>query len=153
MKTFCLALISVFFMTNINAQFVRSEAVTWDRFPPEVQKPGYDLYKHFVGQMDTTREPEDVLLFSKDNGHYPYFDLFKLYYVIVGHYTKKVKYISDIVVADTRNLSVEDRNNDGMYEIYRKYIKDGKFKTDSAGNHLKAVWLYDRIYMKDSNGK
>ena len=47
---------------------------------------------------------EEVMLFGRDNGHYPPFDLFKAYYAIVDNYTKEIQYISDeIYVTDKYN--------------------------------------------------
>ena len=69
------------------------------------------------------------MLFGRDNGHYPTFDLFKAYYAIVDNYTKEIQYISDeIYVTDKYNLLVEDRNKDGISELYISYFKDGKFR-------------------------
>ncbi len=62
------------------------------------------------------------------------FDLFKFYYVIVDNYTKEIQYISDeIYVTDKYALTVEDRNNDGISELYIDYFKDGKFTVDERG--------------------
>ena len=43
--------------------------------------------------MDDDAAMEEVMLFGRDNGHYPTFDLFKFYYVIVDNYTKEIQYI------------------------------------------------------------
>ena len=65
--------------------------------------------------MDDDTAMEEVMLFGRDNGHYPTFDLFKFYYVIVDNYTREIQYISDeIYVTDKYTLTVEDRNNDGI---------------------------------------
>ena len=82
----------------------------------------------------------------EDNGHYPTFDLFKFYYVIVDNYTKEIQYISDeIYVTDKYALTVEDRNNDGISELYIDYFKDGKFTVDERGYNLRTTRCYDRI--------
>lgn len=99
--------------------------------------------------MDNDRSLEEVMLFSAHNGHYPYFDLFKNYYVIIDYYTKEIKYMSDIVVSTQRDLTLEDRNNDGKYELYRTYFRDGEFSVDEHGNNLKTTWVYDCIEWKD----
>mgnify|MGYP006350382285 FL=1 len=86
------------------------------------------------------------MLFGHDNGHYPTFDLFKAYYAIVDNYTKEIQYISDeIYVTDKYNLLVEDRNKDGISELYISYFKDGKFSVDEQGYNLRPTRCYDRI--------
>lgn len=44
-----------------------------------------------------------------------------------------------------RSLLLEDRNNDGKFELYRHYFKDGNFTVDEAGNNLSVAWVYDCI--------
>ena len=96
--------------------------------------------------MDDDAAMEEVMLFGRDNGHYPTFDLFKFYYVIVDNYTKEIQYISDeIYVTDKYTLTVEDRNNDGISELYIDYFKDGKFTVDERGYNLRTTRCYDRI--------
>jgi chitinase len=95
--------------------------------------------------MDDDPQLEEVFLFSADNGHYPYFDVFRTYYIIVGYHTKEVKYRSDITFTTERKLVAEDRNNDGKYELYRHYFREGRFTVDEEGNHLSATWVYDSI--------
>jgi chitinase len=130
---------------KIHAQYHTSEVRSWDRYPPEVQLRGFGVNKSQLIQMDDDPQLEEIFLFSSDNGHYPYFDLFKIYYVIMDYYTKEVKYKSDVVISTERNLILEDRNNDGKFELYRRYIKDGKFTVDKDGNNLSAKWVYDCI--------
>jgi len=130
---------------NAYSQFQVNTQRTWDKYPPEVQEPGFGLHSSQLVQMDDDQALEEVMIFSAHNGHYPYFDLFKNYYVIVDNYTKEVKYKSDIVISTRRELVLEDRNNDGKYELYRSYFKDGHFTVDEFGNNLKTTWLYDRI--------
>lgn len=127
------------------AQFHISEARTWDKYPPEVQLKGFGLNKSQLVQMDSDPQMEEVLLFSSDNGHYPYFDLFKTYYVIVDNYTKQVEYKSDVVISTRRELVLEDRNNDERFELYRSYFREGKFTVDEYGNNLAVTWVYDCI--------
>ena len=146
-----LILIVTLFLLVTNAtygQFITSKPSDWDRFPPEIQKPGFGLFIGQRIQMDDSDELEDVLLFSADNGHYPYFDIFKCYYVILGYYSKKVKHISDVTLSDKRELLLEDRNNDGKFELYRRYMKDGQFTVDRNGNNLKTKWQFDRVEWK-----
>jgi chitinase len=120
-----------------------------DQYPPEAQKRGFGLHKSETAQMDDDPVPETVLLFSAHNGHYPYFDLFRNYYVIIDRYTGKIKYMSDVVVSTDREITLEDRNHDGKYELYRRYFKDGKFSTDEKGNKLSVTWMYDTIEFKN----
>jgi chitinase len=136
--------------TQAWSQYQTSEARTWDRFPPEAQERGFGVNKSQLLQMDNDPALEEVFLFAADNGHYPYFDLFKVYYVIVDYYTKELKYKSEILISTKRELVLEDRNNDGIYELYRSYFRDGKFSVDANGNNLSVRWLYDRV---EWNGK
>lgn len=145
MKKVIFLLLLIFCFYEASSQLKVGEARTWDRYPPEVQLRGFGLNKFQLVQMDDDPQLEEVLLFSSDNGHYPYFDLFKVYYVIVDYYTKKVKYQSDIVISTRRDLILEDRNNDGKFELYRSYFRDGKFTTDVNGNNLSVTWVYDYI--------
>ena len=134
------------------AQYQVSIPRTWSKYPTEVQKQGYGLYTSQLVQMDDDPALEEIFLFSADYGHYPYFDLFRYYYVIIDNYTKETKYISDIIVSTERTLQLEDRNNDGKYELYRRYFRDGKFTVDEQGNNLSVVWVYDRIEWLVKNG-
>ncbi|HEA21409.1 hypothetical protein LCGC14_1420220 [marine sediment metagenome] len=127
------------------SQYHISETRTWDDYPPEVQKPGFGLHKSQKVQMDDNPPLEVVLLFSSNNGHYPYFDLFKNYYVIIDNYSKEVKYVSNVTISNERELQLEDRDNDGKFELYRKYFKDDEFMVDKDGNNLKVIWNYNSI--------
>jgi chitinase len=143
-KSFLLLLLSGLVLPA-QAQYQKSEPRLWEKYPPEVQQRGFGLHKSQLAQMDDDAQLEEVLLFSADNGHYPYFDIFKIYYVIVGNYTKEVKYTSEIVRTTERPLLLEDRNNDGKFEVYRRYFKDGNFTVDTSGNNLRVTWVYDCI--------
>jgi len=134
------------------AQYQVNTPRTWDKYPPEAQERGFGPHASQLVQMDDDPALEEVILFSAHNGHYPYFDLFKNYYVVIDHYTKEIKYKSDIVVSTERDLILEDRNNDGKYELYRRYFQDGKFSVDEHGNNLKVTWVYDCIEWKDEKG-
>jgi chitinase len=136
--------------TQAWSQYQASEARTWDRYPPEAQVRGLGVYKSQLVQMDDDPALEEVFLFAADNGHYPYFDLFKVCYVIVDYYTKELKYKSEVFISNKRELVLEDRNNDGIYELYRSYFQDGKFSVDANGNNLSVRWVYDRV---EWNGK
>ncbi len=133
-----------------NAQYQTSVARTWDSFPPSVVKSGYWFNQSKVVPMADDGEEVEVILFSKDAGHYPYFDLFRSYYVIIGYYSKEVKYTSSEILSDRRELILEDRNKDGRFELYRRYLKDDKFTVDENGNNLRGQWVYDRIEFNKS---
>lgn len=148
MKGLGLILVLVLCFGEVWAQYGASEARSWDKYPPEVQLKGFGINKSQLVQMDNDPQLEEVFLFSSDNGHYPYFDIFKIYYVIVDYYTKQVKYQSDVVLSTERNLILEDRNNDGRYELYRRYFRDGKFSVDENGNNLFVHWACDYISFK-----
>jgi GH18 family chitinase len=129
-------------------RYLTTVSRTWEQYPPQAQKRGFSFHKADTVQMDDDPAFEIVLLFSAHNGHYPYFDLFKNYYVILDNYTRKIKYISDVVITTDREIVLEDRNNDGKYELYRRYFRNGKFSTDKKGNNLSVSWAYDRIEYK-----
>ena len=151
MKTttiFLSLMLCLFIQAQAQGQYVTSEPRTWDKYPPEVQKRGFGLHQSEIVQMDDDPAPEEVMLFSAHNGHYPYFDLFRNYYVIIDYYTKQVKYVSDVTISTDRDLKLEDRNNDGKFELYRRYFKDGNFSVDGKGNKLSVTWVYDTIEFK-----
>lgn len=135
------------------AQFaVTAHQEGWDNIPPQAQKPGFYFQRSVLANMDGDDALEEVMLFGRDNGHYPTFDLFKAYYVIVDNYTKEVQYVSDeIYVTDHYDLRVEDRNNDGISELYVFYFKDGRFSVDERGYNLRTVRCYDRIEWNPQN--
>jgi chitinase len=145
MKNILILTLLLFAACSVRAQYHTGAPRTWDKYPPEVQLKGFGVYKSQLVQMDDDPQLEEVFLFSSDNGHYPYFDLFRIYYVIVDSYTKKVKYQSDITISTKRDLILEDRNNDGKFELYRSYFRDGKFTVDQYGNNLSVTWVYDCI--------
>lgn len=116
------------------------------QYPSTSTKPGFSFQQSVLANMDGDDALEEVMLFGRDNGHYPTFDLFKAYYAIVDNYTKEIQYISDeIYVTDKYNLLVEDRNKDGISELYISYFKDGKFSVDEQGYNLRTTRCYDRI--------
>ncbi|MDE6160460.1 MAG: hypothetical protein K2F77_02240 [Muribaculaceae bacterium] len=133
-----------------HAQFaVTAHQEGWDNIPPQAQKRGFAFQRSVLAQMDDDPALEEVMLFGHDNGHYPTFDLFKMYYAIVDSYTKEVQYISDeIYVTDHYDLTVEDRNADGISELYITYFKDGQFSVDEQGYNLRTVRCHDRIEWK-----
>ena len=122
------------------------EIISGHRRQHAAQLAGLDALPVIVRNMDDDAAMEEVMLFGRDNGHYPTFDLFKFYYVIVDNYTREIQYISDeIYVTDKYALTVEDRNNDGISELYIDYFKDGKFTVDERGYNLRTTRCYDRI--------
>lgn len=141
-------LLIMLFSTCAIAQYSTSPVRLWDKYPSEVHQRGFGVYKSQLVQMDDDPQLEEVFLFSSDNGHYPYFDLFKIYFVVMDYYTKQVKYQSDVVISSERTLTLEDRNNDGRFELYRRYFKDGEFTVDKDGNNLSVKWAYDSISFK-----
>ncbi len=146
MKKLIFATLALLISTSAQAQFkVTAHQEGWDQVPPAAQKPGFWFQRSVLAQMDDDAAPEEVMLFGRDNGHYPTFDLFKCYYAIVDHYTKEVQYVSDVFVTDAYSLTVEDRNNDSISELYIHYFKDGKFAVDERGYNLKVTRCYDRI--------
>jgi len=126
-------------------QYATSIPQTWDDFPPGVQKNGFGVFKTQLVQMDNSPALEKVFIFSANKAHYSCFDLFENYYVILDNYSKKVKYISNVTISTERNLVLEDRDNDGKFELYRKYFKGGNYTVDHEGNNLNVVWNYDKV--------
>ncbi|GHV48161.1 hypothetical protein FACS1894181_03200 [Bacteroidia bacterium] len=153
MKTRLLLILLIAFPWVAGAQYLATEPRAWDKYPPEVRKSGFWLQQSLLVQMDGDDQLEEVFLFSADNGHYPFFDVFKIYYAIVGYYDKEVKYVSGIELSSERVLLLEDRNRDGIFELYRRYFKDGKFSVDKAGNNLSAEWVHDRIEWNQKDWK
>lgn len=147
MKKLITLLSVLMYAFQAQAQFaVTAHQEGWDNIPPQAQKQGFYFQWSVLANMDGDEALEEVMLFGHDNGHYPEFDLFKAYYVIVDNYTKEVEYISDEeYVTDMFNLLVEDRNKDGISELYITYFKDGKFSVDERGYNLSTVRCYDRI--------
>ena len=147
MRKLIILLSALVYVIHAQAQFsVTAHQEGWDNIPPQVQKPGFSFQQSVFANMDGDDALEEVMLFGRDNGHYPTFDLFKAYYAIVDNYTKEVQYISDeFYVTDKYNLLVEDRNKDGISELYISYFKDGKFSVDEQGYNLRTTRCYDRI--------
>ena len=117
----------------------------WDNIPPGAIKRGYYFQRSVLVQMDSDPQLEEVLLIGKDNGHYPEFDLFKQYIVIVDNYTKQIEFMGEEVVIDGFNMKIEDRNCDGISEVYYEHILEDTFKVDSRGYNMQCTRCYDRI--------
>ncbi len=155
MKRLSTVLFLFLLVTGADAQFrVTAHQVGWDNIPPEAVREGFWLQKSIVAQMDDDPQLEEVMMFGRDNGHWPEFDLFKVYYVIVGTYSKEIKYVSPVeYVTDEYNMLVEDRNKDGVGELYISYIKDGSFSVDERGYGKKTVYCFDRIEFRKGEEK
>lgn len=125
--------------------FKVSHSEGWDNIPPGALKPGYYFQRSVLVQMDSDPQLEEVILFGKDNGHYPEFDLFKQYVSIVDNYTKKIEFMGEVVVTDSFNMKIEDRNCDGISEVYYEHILEDTFKVDSRGYKMSCTRCYDRI--------
>ena len=106
MRKLIILLSALVYVIHAQAQFsVTAHQEGWDNIPPQVQKPGFSFQQSVLANMDGDDALEEVMLFGRDNGHYPTFDLFKAYYAIVDNYTKEIQYISDeIYVTDKYNL-------------------------------------------------
>ncbi len=152
MRRLLLIALTLLTTTAVHAQFnVTAHQVGWDAVPPQACRAGFSVQMTVTAQMDDDPQLEDVVLFGHDNGHWPEFDLFKAYYAVIGRYSKEVKYISPTeYVTDRYNLLVEDRNNDGIGELYISYIEEGSFSVDERGYNMQATRCYDRIeFVKD----
>lgn len=145
--TYLLTLLLCCSAASLSAQIgVTRHTEGWDNIPPEAHKRSYYFQRSVLAQMDDDAALEEVMLFGKDNGHYATYDLFKYYYAIVDNYTKEVEYISpEEYCSEAYSLVVEDRNNDGISELYITYFKEGTFSTDERGYALRAERCYDRI--------
>jgi len=95
--------------------------------------------------MDSDPALEEVLLFSTEHREYPEQGIYESYYVILDRYTKEVQYRSPITVSNDLGIQLEDRDRDGKFELYRKYLKDGSFKLDRKGMLVEGTWLHDSI--------
>lgn len=120
-------------------------ATAQDDTAQEVTRPGFWMQKTVSAQMDGDPALERVMLFSRDNGHYPLFDLFKNYYAIIDEASGEVQYLSDVVLSTGRDLTVEDSDGDGLAELHTRYIEGGNFTVDERGNDFRAKWVYDVI--------
>ena len=125
---------------------VTSHQEGWDNIPPGAIRRGFYFQRSVLFQMDEDPQMEEVMLIGRDNGHWPEFDLFRFYYVIVDTYTHEIEYQSEgDYTTDQYDLTVEDRNKDGIGELYIHYIKEGTFKVDERGYKMQAVRCHDRI--------
>ncbi len=109
---------------------------------------GFWYQKNLEVQMDTTPEKESILLYGRDVGHYPEFDLFEYYYVI---YRDDVLWKSPKFRSNELQIHTADRNEDGIFELNIRYFKDSKFQTNQRGWNLQAEWNQDVIEWKDDH--
>lgn len=107
---------------------------------------GFWYQKSVEIQMDTTPEKENILLYGRDVGHYPEFDLFEYYYVICR---EDVLWKSSKFRSNEMEIRTDDRNADGVFELNIRYFKDSKFQTDQRGWNLQADWNQDVVEWKD----
>ncbi|MCS2845276.1 hypothetical protein NXV51_16320 [Bacteroides uniformis] len=155
MRKLIILLSALVYVIHAQAQFsVTAHQEGWDNIPPQVQKPGFSFQQSVFANMDGDDALEEVMLFGRDNGHYPTFDLFKAYYAIVDNYTKEVQYISDeIYVTDKYNLLVEDRNKDGISEplhilLQRRKVQRRRTRLQSAHHTLLRPYRMEPYWQK-----
>ena len=96
-------------------------------------------------RMDVGLPAEKVVLFGHDNGHWPEFDLFKTYFAVIDSQTGEVKYISDEHVTDRYNLCIDDRDGDGLDELYYYYVDMDTFTTGEDGYNPSWKYCYRRF--------
>ena len=77
---------------------------------------GFWYQKNLEIQMDTTPEKESILLYGRDVGHYPEFDLFEYYYVIYRDDYLLYTYWNVYKLPFSR-LVIRDVNEDGFSEL------------------------------------
>lgn len=122
--------------------------------PSGIQRPGFgDPHAEVLAQMDGDTPLERVSLFSADNGHYPYFDVFRIYVAITDSATGELQYLSDVVRSTGRELVVEDRDGDGFPELYLKYFRGGEFRVDEKGENLQTEWVYRGVEWSSEAGR
>lgn len=112
-----------------------------ENVPEAARKRGYGMVKTEFAQLDQDPASEQVFLFGHDNGHWPEFDLFKSYIAVVDSHTREVEFLSDEFVTDRYNLMVEDRDGDGLAELYYYFVDMDSFRTDENGYHPQ--WKYE----------
>ena len=62
----------LFVCMGAHAQFrVTAHQEGWDRIPPQAQKDGFWFQQSVLANMDDDAAMEEVMLFGRDNGHYP----------------------------------------------------------------------------------
>lgn len=137
----CIILLSVFSLSAV-AQPARSN------IPESIMRKGYVLQKSVFAQMDSDPQSEHVFLFGHDNGHWPEFDLFKSYVAVVDTKTGEVEYLSDEFVTDKYNVTLDDRDADGLAEMYYYYIDMDSFTADADGYHPAWNYKYERISLE-----
>mgnify|MGYP000737881780 CR=1 FL=1 len=147
MRKLIILLSALVYVIHAQAQFsVTAHQEGWNNIPPQVQKPGFSFQQSVLANMDGDDALEEVMLFGRDNGHYPTFDLFKAYYAIVDNYTGHIT-CRHKGGGSKRAYRLIDflRNKDGISELYISYFKDGKFSVDEQGYNLRTTRCYDRI--------
>ena len=143
MRKLIILLSALVYVIHAQAQFsVTAHQEGWDNIPPQVQKPGFSFQQSVFANMDGDDALEEVMLFGRDNGHYPTFDLFKAYYAIVDNYTKEVQYISDeIYVTDKYNLLVEAVSYTHLRRDLCHRQVQSPCRRPQQGRHLRALHI------------
>ena len=84
----------------------------WNLYPDScVGGRGFWIEKGIKANLDSDDEEETAILLERDVGHYPYFDLFKYYYVIADQTKQKSLFTSEKFLSDIflRELSSSAR--------------------------------------------
>jgi len=139
-------------LLNVLALHAMAQAAR-NNIPESVIRKGYGLQKSAFVQMDSDPQSEHVFLFGHDNGHWPEFDLFKSYIAVVDTKTGEVEYMSDEFVTDKYNVNLDDRDSDGLAEMYYYYIDMNSFTTDADGYHPAWNYKYERISQEGKEGE
>ncbi len=127
------------FLIVLSFPFVAQTATPPD-VPEGARRQGFGQpYRTMSVQMDADEQPERVMLFSRDNGHYPNFDLFLTYLAVVDSKTGEVQYVSDTGRTIYRDLWFEDRG--GHKALVWESFENGYFTVDREGNDLQTVWV------------
>ena len=78
MRKLIILLSALVYVIHAQAQFsVTAHQEGWDNIPPQVQKPGFSFQQSVFANMDGDDALEEVMLFGRDNGHYPHFRPFQ----------------------------------------------------------------------------
>lgn len=97
--------IGVYFLLSIIG-FIYSIGVyaNWNLYPDSCVGRGFWIKKVVKANLDSDDEEETAILLGRDVGHYPYFDLFKYYYVIADQTKQEVLFTSKKFLSDRMNL-------------------------------------------------
>ena len=101
--------------------------------PEAALRKGYGVQKTIYANLDSDSQAEEIILFGHDNGHWPEFDIFKSYFAVLDSRTREVKYLSEEYRTDRYNIRAEDRDGDGIDEIYYYCLDEDRFSCDPDG--------------------